>query len=536
MTRRIDWFIPILLFVIFTAITLPGIGWGVPSYWHPDELARNVDKMVQGTYQVDGTYFNHPFLPKHVYYLIGKIIYGTGHSRSIYILAVRLSNVLLAAGMIALVYGISRRAGAGIAASAWAGAFALASSEFALNARIAHNDIYLGFFTTLAVYCLVQYRTRGAKAWLYGSFLTVGLAASSKYNGVSLGLAPLVVILLDHVSAKNKGLFDPLKTILIGGLLILLGFMLGTPEAISQLPFFAQSIFTSMFHHAEFNRQPDTLIGLIGQWRVLYTALGASAALLFLTAFMYDLAGILFKDRRSFTGSQSNRKAVEAVLISAIALDIPMLIVFNYPARFFLPMIPLLAVLAGIFFEQLLRRFMPRGWFVPAVVHAVAAGVFVLSLSRAASITLLYLNDARIEASEFIARLPPDTSIEYTFYPPTIPEKHFSHRQTYPLFFSKSMVGGEPDPDWSGQINLGELGLEKRATDYLIVDSFTYERFADPLLCQTIPSECVFFNRLLAGEAAYRLLAKFEYRLPEFLPQLSPFFLNPVIQVYQRGS
>jgi hypothetical protein len=40
--------IPIFLGVLFFVITAPGISWGTPSVWHPDELVNRVDNALKG--------------------------------------------------------------------------------------------------------------------------------------------------------------------------------------------------------------------------------------------------------------------------------------------------------------------------------------------------------------------------------------------------------------------------------------------------------------------------------------------------------
>ncbi len=292
-----------------------------------------------------------------------------------------------------------------------------------------------------------------------------------------------------------------------------------------------------MFHHAEFNRQPDTVIGLLGQWQVLIAMLGVAAAALFLAALVYHLIGTFSREKIPWSVSWSNRKAIEVVLLAVLALDLPILIVYNYPARYFLPLVPLLAVLGGIFVEDLIvyaeKSDLPL-WRYGAMATSMI--VFAISLLRVISVGLLFQHDARIPASAYIAMLPEHTSIEYTYYPPTIPEKHFSRRNSYPLFFAKSMLAGQPAPEWSGRVNQGEDGLEDRQPDFLIIDSLTARRFEDPLTCAEVALECDFFKRLQTNETSYRLLEKFEYHLPDYLPQLSPFFLNPTIWVYARLS
>ena len=242
MSRQFDRIAPVLLALLFVAITLPGLSWGVPSYWHPDELARNVDKMIHGVYRIDATFFNHPFLPKHIYAWIGRLVMQFGDSRQAYILLVRFLNLVLAGGIIGMAYLVTRASGAGILAGVWAAAFTFSSSEISLNARIAHDDIFVAFFTTLAVFLLVKYRSSKRTLFLFASFFVIGLAASSKYNGVSLALAPVVLVLLERRNSNGKSFINKIVTLLAGLALVILGFLAGSPEALTQLSFFLQQI------------------------------------------------------------------------------------------------------------------------------------------------------------------------------------------------------------------------------------------------------------------------------------------------------
>ena len=158
--------------------------------------------------------------------------------------------------------------------------------------------------------------------------------------------------------------------------------------------------------------------------------------------------------------------------------------------------------------------------------------VIVVSFLQVVSVALLFANDARTPAGKFIATLEPDTILEYTLYPPTIPENYFAKARNYPIYMIK--YPGETVPtNKAYQYNQGEAGLYERDVDYLVVDSFTYTRFNDEFVCQTNPVECDFFKKLLAGETDLRLLASFEYRLPPFLPQISLAAVNPDVKVYE---
>jgi hypothetical protein len=93
---------------------------------------------------------------------------------------------------------------------------------------------------------------------------------------------------------------------------------------------------------------------------------------------------------------------------------------------------------------------------------------------------------------------------------------------------------GETVPDNKAyQYNQGESGLYEREVDYLVIDSYTYDRFSDENICQTNPVECDFFKQLLAGDTDLQLLASFEYSLPPFLPQISLAAVNPEVKIYE---
>ena len=532
--NRTDLLISLALFLLFAAITLPGVWWGAPSFWHPDELAKNVYKMVEGEYRIDPTYFNYPFLPKNVMLLTGKALDRLGYSRYAYIVTVRSMNALLAGLIIVLIYQITRWLGGGRLAGLVAAGMIMTSSEMALNARIAHNDIYLATFTTLAVTFVIQYRVSGKKSWLYASFFTIGLAGSSKYNGLGLAVMPVFMLLYDQREKLKQNAFEIFKTLLVGGGWFLVGFLIGTPQAITQFSIFRQYFSVSMFQHAGFDRQPDTPVGIIGQWAVLGESMGMAAAILFLVSVLYHVILLIRGGRWIVDKGDKRRQGIEVILVALVSLNLPMLMVYNYAARFYLPMMILAAVLVGLFVGDLLEfgakrkdRLMTTG------IGAAVLLVLGLSALRVASVVLLFFNDSRIAASAFIAGLPKKSSVEYTFFPPTVPDRFFSRKHNYPLFFPKSMMEGKPDPSQQGKVNLGESGLQKRETDYLIIDSPTFERFKDPATCEAIPVECSFFKRLRAGETSYQLDRSFAYQLPAVLPQLKPFFLNPKIEIYR---
>jgi hypothetical protein len=208
---------------------------------------------------------------------------------------------------------------------------------------------------------------------------------------------------------------------------------------------------------------------------------------------------------------------------------------YNYPIRFFLTLMPLFAILSALFIGDLYALAKQTG--NPVYARLLSAGlmlVLMFSLARGVSTMLLFINDSRLPASEFVKTLPAGTSLESTFYGPTLPEGHFKREHNYPLFFQKSPDQAIPT-NKNYEYNAGEAGLEERKTDYLIVDSFTSDKFENPYVCADMQVECDFFKQLETGQSNhYRLLTEFKYSLPRWLPQIQIDFVNPTLRIYER--
>jgi len=229
---RKETLLPAFIFLLFLAVSIPGVKWGVPALWNPDEVVWRVDSALRGEIIFDETEpdFNYPSLPKYVMYGVGRIVYGMGYSRSIFFIAARLVSALLGAMSGVLIYYLARAIGVNMPISALAGLFYVASSIAAANARFAHNDLYLQFFSILCVYFAIKYQLTQARFWIYGSFFAVGLAASSKYTGGSLLLVPLFVLVVMNWSDLRKNWLRSFVMLLFGGALSFAGYVLGTPS------------------------------------------------------------------------------------------------------------------------------------------------------------------------------------------------------------------------------------------------------------------------------------------------------------------
>jgi hypothetical protein len=195
---------------------------------------------------------------------------------------------------------------------------------------------------------------------------------------------------------------------------------------------------------------------------------------------------------------------------------------------------PMLAITAAFFIAQLQARAKKLNIGFAGLLTVAITLLILYSLARSLSVMLLFFNDARIPASAYIKSLSIGSSLEHTYYPPSLPAGHFEREHNYPIYFIK--VPGDPLPTSKKyEFNAGEVGLDERETDYLVTDSFTYERFGDPYICATMQTECNFFKQLETGRSNhYQLVAEFSYTLPPYLPKINVLFVNPAIRVYER--
>lgn len=528
--QKYEFLIPLGLFLLFLAFTLPGISWGAPSVWHPDEIVVRSIKALYGEWQFSEYNFDYPDLPQYAMFYLGKLLLALGKTDGDILVASRVLSAVLAGLTVVLAYLIARRIGASVTVAGLSGLLLICVSEMSHNGRFAHNDTYLVFFTTLSVFFLLEYTRRGNRLWLYASFLTAGMAASSKYIGGSLVLAPLTMYLLEGRRDLHKNWLSIGETLFISAVLAFLGFALGTPKALTWMAFYFKRLFSTLQWQANYGHQPDSVRGFIGQYGVMANGLGLALMLLFAAALLWAVWKVI----KAWRSGDPQTKPFAVLLLAILVLDLPMTISYNYQLRYFLTLMPFLAVLAAFFLADVHARAKATGkTLYPLAVNLTVTGIVLYSLTRLLSLMLLVMNDARIPASAFMETLPLGSTLEHTYYPPTLPAERFAREHNYPIYFIK---GSEPLPvSDKFEYNAGEAGLLDRQTDYFVVDSFTADKFNAPHYCETMPLECTFFKQLESGGSEhYKLLAEFKYTLPPYLPQIRFEFINPSIRIYER--
>ncbi|HXD12410.1 MAG TPA: phospholipid carrier-dependent glycosyltransferase, partial [Anaerolineales bacterium] len=433
---------------------------------------------------------------------------------------------------IVLAYLIPRRMDYNIYVSGLSGLLLLSVSEMTHNGHFAHNDTYVTFFSTLTIYLLVLYKTTGQRGWLYATFFSAGLAVSSKYSAISLAVVPGLYYLWTMRKVVLKRMIRIAETLFIGGILVCLGYAAGTPKALTWMAYYMKRLIPALVYNSNYLVQPDSVRGVIGQYAIFLEGVGLPLFLLFGLAVVWSCNMVFVSWKNRSLNAEGNRALL---LLVIFVIDLPVMVSYNYPVRFFLPLMPWFAVLGALFVGDLYVLANRDGnTTYPKLLGVGLAVVVVFSLARVVSVMLLFVNDSRIPASAFVASLPAGTSLEHTLYPPSIPLDHFEREHNYPLFFKKSPNQTLPT-NKNYVFNAGEAGLDDRLTDYLVIDSFTAAKFNSPFTCAEMRLECDFFKQLAAGQSAhYKLLTEFAYAPPSYLPQIQVDFVNPTIRIYER--
>lgn len=533
--EKYEFIIPLALFIIFLIFTLPGISWGAPDTWHPDEIVIRSIKALHGEWKFSEINFNYPDLPQYVMFWLGKAIFALGYSDTEVLIAARVLSAVLAGLTIIIVYIITRRAGSSMYVAGLSGLLLLCVSDLSNNGRFAHNDIYTVFFAMLAMFFLLEYARQDHRGWLYASFITIGMAASSKYIAGSLVLAPFVVFLIVQSGRFRKDLFSIGETLFVGGALTFLGYAVGTPKSLTWMAYYFKRVYIALNWQVSWGQREDSVRGIFGQFPLMKSTLGTALFLLFMVGMLWSVSRVIQAYRRGTLNRASNESVLAILILGILALDLPVMVSYNYQPRYLLPFMPMLAILAAYFLESL---HMIAGHLKKPVLKNliyILAGVIILySLARLTSMGLIFKNDSRIAASQFMDTLPVGTSLEHTSYPPAYHGEYFEREHNYPLYIQMGTI--DTVPTGKGlQFNTGEAGLVERGTDYLIVDSFTANKFNDPYICNQVPLECKLFKQLETGRSEhYQLIAEFEYVLPWYMPPVHVTFANPAIRIYER--
>ncbi len=258
----------ILLGIIFlgAALRFWGIRWGLPYEYQSEEYKVIKYALRMGSGDLNPHFFEYPSLDLYfmlflfgLYYLGGNIF---GFFKSVtefshhyiqdptpFYLIARGAEAVFGIGIIILTYHIGKKLAskkAGLLASFMVAVL----PDFVNKSHLAKGDsaaIFLGLL--FFIFCLNLYES-GQKKWYFWAGATLGLALSTKYYLVFIGVALPLAHFLSSGSRKNKNFILSL-------ILIPIFFILGSPYLLvewkSLLNFFSSNFYLGLYGASETN-------------------------------------------------------------------------------------------------------------------------------------------------------------------------------------------------------------------------------------------------------------------------------------------
>ena len=481
------------------ALRLSGIAFGDPFVYHPDEwiVARPAMTMAatgewnHHTFYYPGLLIDLEAVAAGLLHAPGGASLATGQpwlylnefvpDQFGYVLAGRLLVALLGVATILVVFETTRRL-AGRAGALAAAAIVTIVPLAVEHAHYLTTDVPMTFLCALCLLAtVVASRSQRSRWWLVAA-LIAGLAGSTKWNGLAVAAVPLLAYMATRFDRAHplSIVRDPIPFAMVGATIV--GFVVPTPalvlapaEVISRL-----SSSAAIYAVPDPRQTQDTISFNLG---VLVGTLGP--------VLLWSVAGmivILARLRR-----EPAARAAVSVPAFIVGYFVLACLPQRYYARNLLPIVPYLAVSAGIALAALLAQVRRRSapWRLPPASAAAAVGLaLVLSLapSTASSLALtsaLSRIDTRdVARAWMLEHVPPGTSIAREVYTP-----QFDITEFPPV----------------GSFFLQEVSLDgyrTRGARYVIASSWAYERYVGK---PATPVEDAFYRELFTLPEAFRV-------------------------------
>jgi hypothetical protein len=323
-----------------------------------------------------------------------------------YVLAGRLLSVAFGLALIIVIYMLGARLG-NRRLGLMAAAIAAVLPDFVVHSHYAMTDMALAAMSALSLYLLLRAYDNWANdsPWAYiGAGFVCGLAASTKFTGALLALPLLLVPLL-----RVRRLDDALSLrVFAGPIAMALGFIVGTPYALLDLPKF---VHYTAYVLRVYNRPGYDALGSTWRWLLDYLFTDRNAALAFPAAI--GLLVSLFRWGRR--GWIVNSFALLILLASATTSV--------REARTWLPLAPVACVWAALVLESAFlwfRRRLPGRTADQAALYGLLALLVLLALfGRSAEVVRnLRGPDVRTLVQTWIeTNVPPGSGIAFDRFP-----------------------------------------------------------------------------------------------------------------------
>lgn len=526
--RKLILFI-IIAFAIF--IRTLGLNWDQNQHLHPDErfITMVADKLSWPTsvseYFSTGISPLNPHNQKFDFYVYGtypvilvKAISSVLHLDDYVnlVLVGRFVSAVFDTLVIIVVYFISREVFPNSRRAAlWAaGIYSISVLPIQLSHFFA-TDPYLVLFITLSfyVFCLFYKSSISWKLYVYAAFLGLcfGLAIGAKISGVIF--APTLAFGFLIILFKTKKIFPVLLCGLIFALFSFISLRVSQPYLFSSPSFFTISLNAKVLNNWQqltYESQPNHYYPPSTQWVTLKKGL---FPFINLALFGLGLPIFLIVFISLFYSSFVYRKNWLVLLLafSIIFIFVYQSFQFAQPMRYFYPIYPFMAVLAG----GLLSRF----HLIPSIV------VGLVCLIWPASFLSIYLHpNSRVAASVWMdEHLPAGSKISCDYWDDCLPVSLPKQHPSFDILQIEPYAKESPEKWATFFANLSQV-------DYLVISSnrLYASITSDP---SYYPQTSTFYKYLFSGELGFQKVAEFTSRPYLALPFIN-YCLTPPFATY----
>lgn len=435
-------------------------------------------------------------------------------------LAPRLFSVLCTLASALLIYYLIKKIGKPMAA--WIAAmFFTVTMTFVTYAHFEGRYALTVFLLLLPLYFLVCFVEQKKRLWLIFAGLFIGLSISTKYLNAFL-VFPLLVSMI-YVYGRRWMLYA--KRGLLSGVLIIIGFLVGTPYALLDHPTFLKDI-KFIFLVKDVSGY-NGLFSPYPVWRFFPSILANGFGIVLFIALVLLCIYAIFKSR-------DKRRAL---MLMSLSFIMPYVVVLGsghfFTARYLIPIQAFLIVLASVGIACV------YDWQKTHATTGILLLVILISGLYAYSADLMMEHDSRYEAREWIVKnVPKGTTIDH-FYRSAKFVPHLSDRYNFRLFTAV----GERGSDTNEKL-FTEFLANYTKGEYIILSSFEYgayipdedKYFSGAMNLGYLPSypaRTQFYDDLLSGRFGYERVKEFKYRTL-FSPH--PDFVNPTIILLKKST
>lgn len=520
-----------------------GLKWGLPEGdWHWDEKVRVLTHMIKNR-TLNPHYFGNPALQPYLigiclapYLLIIKLGGGLNAIQSwneippqvrtnIFIIA-RSISVFLSIATGYLTYLIGKKI-FGRLSGIIAFLFLILSPGFVTWSHFSTVDITFIFLFTLSTYHCIQIIDKPKKHNYLLAGIFAGLAVSTKYTGLYLGLLILIAhfcsMVKQYGAPKIKNIlgFIYSKYLFIAIFLLVLCFFAINPFILvnlgeSKRQFAGILAFAQSFQGAKY---------VFLDWRVIHglNSIFGTPALIAGALSVFFLV-IKPKEKKYYILYIFISIMLYLIYVNSLSWSAP---------RYLIIVLPFMAIAVGHFCTSIMK--INKSLKIATAI--LISGILIYQATLSVCVGLSFANDPKVQAKQWVmSNISPDEIIHSHGLPAYV-DLHLPSNYRVDNIFSpilrspNTLMRDIAVP--SGELEDFLTEYSKNGPDYIITSPNHYKGFSSNYYYAK-PKEIMtnYYDRLISGDLDYKLVASFENKFPLKVEFLYP--INSPVEIYKK--